>query len=297
VNIGFFGDREWARQFIVDTLDSCHIKIKFIVLRYGVENSEIQDLAIKNSIDLYVFENVNSNESIEVLSKYDVDLFVSISYDQIFKRSTLNLPKLMSINAHAGMLPFYRGRNPINWAIINNENFIGMTIHCIDEGIDTGDIILQEMIEVSESIYYDEILKVCIKRAAQLTLEALNKIYDGSYCLTKQDDIHPYGFYCIKRRSRDQIINWSDTSTNIFNHIRALHAPDLYAETFYKGNIIKIKTVKKIKEASSYIGVPGSIIHVLPDKSFFVKTGDSYIHVCTYQSLVEVNIRVGEVLE
>ena len=296
MNIGFFSDGEWAKKFIGDALDFNYINIKFIVLRYGEDNSEIRDLAIKKSIDLYEFEKLNSNEVPQVLSKYGVDLFVSISYDQIFRRSILNIPKLLSINTHAGMLPFYRGRNPINWAIINNEKFIGMTVHCIDEGIDTGDIILQEMIEVSETDYYDEILKVCVSRASELTLEAIKKISESSYCLTKQVDIHPYGFYCIKRSEKDQLIDWSNTSNDVFNHIRALHAPNLYAMTYHKGNIVLIKKVKKIKEASNHIGLPGSIIHICPDESFFVKTGDSSIQVCTYESLIELKIRVGEIL-
>jgi methionyl-tRNA formyltransferase len=132
--------------------------------------------------------------------------------------------------------------------------------------------------------------------AAQLTLEAIKKISENSFCLTKQVEIHPYGFYCVRRGEKDQIINWSNNSKNVFNHIRALHAPNLYAITYYKGEIILIKKAKEIKEASNYIGVPGSIIHICPDKSFFVKTGDSSIQVCTYESLTEFKIRVGEIL-
>ena len=296
MNIGFFGDGEWAKKFLNDAFDTNNLNVIFIVLRFGEDNSVIRDMAIKKSIHFYEFDRVNSDESTEILMKHGVDLFVSISYDQIFKRNTLKIPKLMAINTHAGLLPFYRGRNPINWAIINDEKFIGLTVHSIDEGIDTGDIILQELIDISEGDYYDHIVKVCVAKAAKITLEAIKKIGDGSYALTKQVDIHPYGFYCIKRRVEDQIIDWSDSSANIYNHIRALHAPGLYAKTFYKGESININMAKKLEGASNFIGIPGSVIAIFPDKSFFVKTGDNFIQVCAQDSLGKLNIRVGEIL-
>jgi methionyl-tRNA formyltransferase len=65
-----------------------------------------------------------------------------MSFNQIFKSEIINLPRLKTINCHAGKLPFYRSRNILNWVLINDEKEFGITVHYVDEGIDTGDIIL-----------------------------------------------------------------------------------------------------------------------------------------------------------
>ncbi|MDR1522244.1 MAG: hypothetical protein LBS28_05280 [Streptococcaceae bacterium] len=85
---------------------------------------------------------MNSKEVINLLKKYNADLFISMSFNQIFKSEIINLPRLKTINCHAGKLPFYRSRNILNWVLINDEKEFGITVHYVDEGIDTGDIIL-----------------------------------------------------------------------------------------------------------------------------------------------------------
>ena len=77
-----------------------------------------------------------------------------MSFDQIFKEEIINIPPLKIINCHAGKLPFYRGRNILNWALINDEKEFGITVHYVDFGIDTGDSILQKNYEITDDDDY-----------------------------------------------------------------------------------------------------------------------------------------------
>ena len=98
------------------------------------EDKILKDYAKQNNIDYLKHKNVNSKEFISNIAKYNCDLFVSMSFNQIFKTQIINLPKYKAINCHAGKLPFYRGRNVLNWALINDEKEFGITVHFIDEG-------------------------------------------------------------------------------------------------------------------------------------------------------------------
>ena len=94
MKIGLFSDGEWASEFIKSSISCRSIEIVFIVVRYNIISLHLQEFAKNNSINIYNFKNINSPEAIEIISKYKVDLFVSISYDQIFKRDALKIPKI-----------------------------------------------------------------------------------------------------------------------------------------------------------------------------------------------------------
>ena len=108
------------------------------------------------------------------IKKYDCDLLVSMSFNQIFKTSILSKYKI--INCHAGKLPFYRGRNILNWVLINDEKEYGITVHYVDEGIDTGDIILQKTYPITDNDNYKTLLTNAQTECASLLYEALQKI-------------------------------------------------------------------------------------------------------------------------
>ena len=109
----------------------------FVVPRKDTNDNTLKNLCSENNIDYLYNQDINSDDFYETAKSYNCDLFVSMSFNQIFKKRIINLPKLKSINCHAGLLPFYRGRNVLNWVLINGEKKFGITVHFIDEGIDT----------------------------------------------------------------------------------------------------------------------------------------------------------------
>ena len=143
LKVGYFADGPWSHLAFQKLMRDKDVEMVFICVRYDTLDNTLQEYCDEYHIDYLKYQNVNSTDFIERVSEYNCDLFVSMSFNQIFKSKLINLPKYKTINCHAGKLPFYRGRNVLNWVLINDEKDFGITVHYIDEGIDTGDIILQ----------------------------------------------------------------------------------------------------------------------------------------------------------
>jgi len=141
ITIGYFADGPWAHRAFKKLIEDETIEIAFICVRYDTKDLILQNLGQTYDIDVLSAPNVNAPAFIALLRQYNADLFVSMSFNQIFKHEIIHLPSMKTINCHAGKLPFYRGRNILNWVLINDEKEFGITVHYVDEGIDTGDII------------------------------------------------------------------------------------------------------------------------------------------------------------
>ena len=119
--IGYFADGPWGHLTLDKLLQDVSLEIAFIVPRNDTKDSYLKSKANDYGIDYLVPVKVNSEEFYQRAEAYHCDLFVSMSYNQIFRERIYNLPKYKTINCHAGKLPFYRGRNILNWALINDE--------------------------------------------------------------------------------------------------------------------------------------------------------------------------------
>ena len=144
MKVGYFADGPWSHTTIDMLNNHKEIEILFIVPRYETQDPILRDWAKKLKIPFIVESNVNNITFINYLKNFNADLFISMSFNQILFSDILSIPKIGFINCHAGKLPFYRGRNPLNWALINDEKDFGITVHYIDEGIDSGNIVLQK---------------------------------------------------------------------------------------------------------------------------------------------------------
>lgn len=219
MRIGYFGDGPWAHKAFDRIVNDHSIEIAFVMVRFDKQDTVLMQLARENNIALELCQNINSHEFIERVKEYQVDLFVSMSFNQIFKREIIDLPKYKTINCHAGKLPFYRGRNILNWALINDEKEFGITVHYMDEGIDTGDIILQETYPITDDDNYGTLLARAYDGCADVLYRAIKMIQSDEVKRIKQSDIDPVGMYCGMRMPGDEIINWDQTSRELFNFI------------------------------------------------------------------------------
>ena len=253
------------------------------------------NFAKKYNINYLKYENINSKEFIEKVSKYKCDLFVSMSFNQIFKSEIINLPKYKIINCHAGKLPFYRGRNILNWALINDEKEFGITVHYVDEGIDTGDIILQRSYKITDEDSYKTLLERAYTSCADILYDTIKIFKKGIPLSIKQKDINPVGFYCSQRKIGDEILNWNQTSREIFNFVRAICHPAPMARTILNNLEMKINRVELIENAPIYKCVIGTILNKEKDDSFLVKTKDSLIKVVDFEH--NGKIKVGDRFE
>lgn len=291
LKIGYFGDGPWAHEAFKKIISDETIDIQFVTVRFDNRDPQLVTLAEENQIPVEISENVNSDEFLERIKKYRVDLFVSMSFNQIFREKTINYPPLKTINCHAGKLPFYRGRNVLNWVLINDEKEFGITVHYVDSGIDTGDIILQKTYPIKEDDDYNTLLEKAYIGCAEILYDAIKRIQEGKTERIKQDTIDPIGMYCGIRVPGDEIINWNSTSRELYNFVRAICKPGPMATSRINEKEIKINKIREINGARTFIGKPGQIIGKT-ESGFIVKTKDTFVEVVEYE--FEGSIHVGD---
>lgn len=146
MRVFFMGGHELGAIVLEELLHSC-IKVVGVYTTKTNDSwySGVDRIARKNNLLHIESKDVNSVEVIRTIQKIKPNLIISVNFNQIIKKELLDIPNLGSINIHASLLPKYRGRAPLNWAILNGEENVGITVHYIDEGIDTGQIILQKV--------------------------------------------------------------------------------------------------------------------------------------------------------
>lgn len=293
IKIGYFADGPWSHLAFEKLIQDKTISIEFIVPR-----SDTTDLTLRNYSEQYGIRYlypvlINTDEFIEISSSFGCDLFVSMSFNQIFKKKIINVPPLGVINCHAGKLPFYRGRNILNWALINDESEFGITVHYVDEGIDTGDIIKQNCYPINDDDDYNSLLKIAFTECAEILYDSIKEIQSGVSQRIVQDSIHQIGFYCGRRGVGDEIINWNQSSRRLFNFIRSINQPGPMATTFKNGVEVKINKAKIIENAPKYIGTVGQLL-AKTEVGFLVKTKDSFIEIS--EIISEISLKVGDKL-
>jgi len=201
-------------------------------------------------------ENINSEDAIIRLKKYKADLFILCGYNKILKQPIIEIPPLGTINLHGGKLPEYRGAAPINWQIINGETTGGCSIIYVDEGIDTGDIIAQEIYPINDGDTHASILDKTLEIFPRLLLAVLEQIENGTVQAQKQDSSE--GGYFPRRYPKDSEINWAGmTDIEVHNLVRGMHGPYPSAYTFKGEKKIEISKTELIVDTIT--GIPGRV--------------------------------------
>lgn len=193
--------------------------------------------AMEHNLPVFQPERIKKEEAVSVLKQYDADLYVVAAFGQILSREILDLPKFGCINIHASLLPKYRGAAPIQWAVIDGEEKTGITIQQMNEGVDTGDILLQkeyylEKDETGAGLFD----RLCVL-GAEAIVEAIEKIENGTVCPVKQDESLATHAKMLTKAMGE--IDFSKDAVEIERLIRGLNSwPSAY--TFYKGKTMKI---------------------------------------------------------
>ena len=188
-------------------------------------------------------------------------------------------------------LPFYRGRNILNWALINDEKEFGITVHYLDEGIDTGDIILQEVYPITDEDDYNTLLNRAYDGCADVLYRAMKMIQNEEVKTIRQNDIDPVGMYCGMRKAGDEVIDWGESSREIFNFIRALCTPGPQAVSWINGKKVSINRARMVPGAHAYKNIIGQVMGKTRE-GFIIKTGDTILEIIEYT--YDGKIRVGD---
>jgi len=214
-------------------------------------SSPVKEFALSKGIKVFQPDDIRSGSFYNEILKIKPDVIVVVAFGRILPPSILYLPSYGCINLHASLLPKYRGAAPIQWAIINGEQKTGVTTILMNEGLDTGDILMQ----VEVDIYEEDNADTLSKRLSEVGAELLVKTIDG----VKNKVIHPkpqigVPTYAPPLKKEDGHINWNKTAVEIFNLVRGVYPwPGAYC--YLDKKRFKINRVKVVNGS----GIPGRI--------------------------------------
>lgn len=244
-----------------------------------MQYTPVKEAAISRNIPVYQPKRIREPECIEVLKKYDADVIVVIAFGQILPKEVLEMTPYGCVNVHASLLPKYRGAAPIQWAVINGEKVSGVTTMQMDEGLDTGDILLEKEIVLEDKetggSLHDKIAKegalLCVK-----TLEALEK---GEVTPKKQGE-SPTEYARMLDKSLGNI-DWEAPAETIERLIRGLNPwPGTYTD--WDGKVMKIWKADVCKDRGNGTVACGTVVCVEKD-GFYVQTGEGLLKVTELQ--------------
>jgi len=199
--------------------------------------SPVKELALQHGLTLFQPEKVREEAFQEKIKSLHPDLFVVVAYGQILQKSLLKIPKHGAVNIHASLLPKYRGAAPIPWAILKGERLTGVTTMMMDEGVDTGDILLQTEIPIGDEETSETLQDRLALLGAQLLLEIVRGMKAGNIHPIQQD--HSKATYAPPLKKEDGQIDWSKEAKEIDRQVRALN-PWPGAFTEWNGQLLKI---------------------------------------------------------
>ncbi len=219
----------------------------------------VADLARRYGIPVYTPESVNTPEWIERIKSWEPDLIFSFYYRNMIKEEILNIPRLGAFNMHGSLLPKYRGRAPINWAVLHGEKETGVTLHHMVKKADAGDIVDQETVPIGYEDTSQDVFNKCVK-AARLVLERqLDSITGGTAPRHKQDE--SLATYFGGRKPEDGRIDWTLDAEKIYNLIRAVTQPYPGAFTEVGGKRLYLWWAKPV---AGQEGKPGQVVSLDP---------------------------------
>jgi len=229
--------------------------------------SPVKQFGIDNEIEVIQPKKVKDEKIIKKIKEINPDLIVVVAYGKILPKEIIDIPKYGIINVHSSLLPKYRGASPIHSAILNGDTESGVSIMYIEEGLDSGDVILQESCDILENDTLGT-LHDKLKDLGAIGLEkALKLIEDGKVEATKQDESLAT---FVKPITKEQTkIDWNNTKEVIFNQIRGLN-PFPAVHTFNEKNE-NIKIYKTEKLDKEYEGKNGQIVDIINKKGPVVK--------------------------
>ena len=199
--------------------------------------SPVKEFAMEKGLKIYQPNKIKNNEEIiEEIKKLNPDVICVVAYGKILPKEIISIPKLGCINVHGSLLPQYRGAAPIQWAVLNGDKKTGVTTMYMDEGMDTGDMILKQEVDIGEEETTGELWERLAKIGANLLVETLKQIEKGIAPRQKQGEDFSLAPMLNKEMSK---INWSTkTAQEIKNLVRGLN-PIMGAYTFLNGKKIK----------------------------------------------------------
>lgn len=240
--------------------------------------SPVKELALSHGTD--ILQPVSAKDGVleAEIKKYSPDVIVVVAYGKILPKSILDSAPMGSINIHGSVLPKLRGAAPIQRALINGDESCGITSMLMNEGMDTGDMLIKREVKINEDETFGELFERLSYVGAEVLLETLEGLSENKIIPEKQNEDE--ATYAPMIDKNTEKINWNDSALNIINLSRGLDpSPGAYA--LLNGENIKLFRLKK--DENLYEGVPGQVVYK-DKKSFSIMTGDGALKVGEIQA-------------
>lgn len=223
LRIIFCGEDGFSSVVLRSLIDVGHEVVGTIIPEYS-NNAylKLAKMCSDNGIPFIREKNINSDKVVEWTESKKPEIGVSAHFTKIIKHSLLTIPPMGFINLHPSPLPYYRGASPQHWQVANGETMSAVTVHYINEGIDTGNIILQVPLEIGPDDYVSDLQKKWLDIYPSIVVDAIKKITDGE-ASWPQPDIETQYYGILK--TEDMILTEEMPVADIYNRIRAFSLP------------------------------------------------------------------------
>ena len=270
--------------------------------------SPVKEYAIEKNLQVYQPIKVRNNpEFLEEVKKLNPDLICVVAYGKILPQELLDIPKYGCVNVHGSLLPKYRGAAPIQWAVLNGDKKTGVTTMFMNAGMDTGDMILKEEVEIGEDETTGELWDRLKTIGANLLIKTVKEIENGTATRTKQPEEGTMAPMLSKEMAK---IDWKNkTANDIKNLVRGLN-PIMGAYTFLDGKKIKFwkvqtltenELLEKFQELEEYKYhlnkmQAGTVLFSDDKKGLFIKANGGILQVLEIQGENSKRMVVGDFL-
>ena len=210
--------------------------------------SPVKEYAISKNIPVFQPTKIRLEENAKILKDLNCDLMVTAAFGQILSKENLESARLGCVNVHASLLPAYRGSSPIQWAVINGEKETGITTMLTDIGVDTGDILLQEKLEIGKNETAGELFERLAALGAETLIKTVRMIENGTVKPIKQDESKATHYPMLDKKNA--CIDFNKTAEEIHNFVRGLNPwPVAWAKC--GEDIIKVYSASKSSDKTS----------------------------------------------
>jgi len=237
----------------------------------------VKTAALRHHIPLSQPEKIKTPEFIDALTAEAPDFICVVAFGRILPKEILSIPKQGCINVHASLLPEYRGAGPINRAVMDGKTRTGVTTMLMDEGMDTGDLLLTREVPIGDDQTAGELSDVLAREGAALLVETIAGLKRGDISPTPQNDADATMAPMLKKT--DGEIDWSKPASRIKDLVRGV-TPWPGAYTDLNGETLKIFRLKDAGRESD--AAPGTVLSVGPD-GIVVATGEGTALICELQ--------------
>lgn len=236
--------------------------------------SPVKEFAVEKGLKILQPGKIKTSEEIEIFRSHKADIAVVVAYGKILPLEFLNAFPLGAVNLHFSLLPKYRGAAPVNWAIANGEKITGVTTMKMDEGLDTGDILLQKEVPIHDDETAVELMERLSVIGASLLVETLRSLDK----ITPQKQDHNLASYAPILKKEDGLIDWNMRAYEIANRIRGFQ-PFPTCFTYYQGKKITIWKARAVENIDEKFFEVGSIIRA---------KGDNLLVACGNETVLKI---------